>query len=92
MNKIFKIVGASIGMLVTAYGIGWSGAMVIHKLFVTDRVEAKEMVIEIVDQREAKIMAIHQSDMEGLNGKIGILVEQNKTIMQQNTEILKRVK
>lgn len=89
--KAFKFIGASVGVLVAAYTLGWSGALTLHNLFKTEKAEAQVFVKDAVKESETKIMGIHNADMNGISGQIGILVKQNETIMRQNTEILKRL-
>lgn len=89
--KAFKFISVSVGVLVAAYGVGWSGATVLYNLFKTDKVEAQDYVKEVIQSSESKIMGIHNADVSGIKGSIGIVVDQNKEIMRQNTEILKRL-
>lgn len=91
-GKAFKFIGASIGVLVAAYTLGWSGAITLHNLFKTEKVEAQAFVKESVQGSESKIMGIHNADVSGIRESIGIVVKQNENIMKQNTEILKRLR
>lgn len=83
-GKAFKFIGASIGVLVAAYTVGWSGAMTLHNLFRADRVEAETFVTQKITDTKNEIMAIHSADMTGLKGQIDILVTQNNLIISQN--------
>lgn len=90
-TKAFKFIGASIGILVAAYTVGWSGAIALHNLFKTERADAQAFVVNQISGAEAKFMAIRNADMAGLNGQIGILTKQNEVMIKQNTEILSRI-
>lgn len=89
--KAFKFIGASVGVLVAAYTLGWSGAITLHSLFKTEKAEAQAFVKSAVNDSESKIMAVHNADVSGIRDSIGIVVRQNENIMRQNTEILKRL-
>ena len=90
-SKAFKFIAASIGVLVAAYTLGWSGAITLHNLFKTERVEAQAFVVGQIASTEQKLMEIRRADLEGIHGKIDILARQNDTMIKQNTEILKRL-
>lgn len=89
--KLFKFVGASIGVLMAAYTLGWSGATTLHYLFKTEKTEAQTFVKESIVESESKIMGIHNADVTGLREGILIISRQNQTMIQQNTEILRRL-
>lgn len=89
--KAFKFIGASIGVLVAAYTLGWSGAITLHSLFKAEKAEGQAFVVDQLQMVESKMMEIRKADMDGLSGQIRILVRQNGNIMRQNTEILKRL-
>ena len=62
-----------------------------HTLFKTEKAEAQAYVRTAVADSEAKVLRIHDADIAGLRGNFDILVKQNETLIQQNTEILKRL-
>lgn len=82
--KIGKFIGASIGVLVAAYTVGWSGAITLHNLFKTEASEAKAFVLDQVGNSEEKILAIHRADIDSIRAPLKILIEQNKVIISQN--------
>ena len=87
--KGFKYIAAVAGVLASVYGVGWTGALAVHSMFKSQTAEAEMRIERKIDEREAKIMAVHRSDMDGLHGKIDLLAEQNKTMMRQNFEMIK---
>lgn len=91
IEKFLKFLGASIGVLVAAYTIGWSGALALHALFKTERTEAQAFVKDSIEESESKISGIHNADINGIHTSFGIVIKQNENIMRQNTEILKRL-
>ena len=60
-----------------------------HTLFKTEKAEAQAYVRTAVADSEAKVLRIHDADIAGLRGNFDILVKQNETLIQQNTENLK---
>jgi len=84
MSKAFKFVAASLGVLVAVYTLGWSGAITLHNLFKAERSEAQGYVREQINIAESRFMTIHRADMDGLNGQLKILIDQNKLIISQN--------
>jgi hypothetical protein len=89
--KAFKFIGASVGLLVTAYTLGWSGAITLHNLFKTEKAEAVQYVEGRIAEQETKFMAIRQADLDGIHGKMDILIDQNKLIISQNYRTRKAV-
>lgn len=87
--KWIVAVGSILGGL---YLSGFGGATAIYNLFKTERAEAEIMMEKKIDEREAKIMAVHRSDMDGLHGKIDLLSKQNSTIINQNYKMIEMMK
>lgn len=83
-EKAFKFISASIGLLIAAYTVGWSGALTLHNLFKTERVEAQQFVVEKIQEAESKWNSIRQADLDGIHGKMDILIKQNNLIISQN--------
>lgn len=90
-SKAFKFLAASVAVLVTAYGVGWTGATTLYTLFKTEKAESQSFVKEELQKTESKIMGIHNADVSGIRESVGIIVKQNESIMRQNTEILNRL-
>lgn len=89
--KAFKWVGVTVGALAGIWGAGWSSAMIIQTLFETQAAKAELRIEKRIDERESKIMGIHNADMSGINGKIDLLSQQNNTIIKQNYKIMKMI-
>lgn len=83
-SKAFKFIAASVGLLIAAYTVGWSGAITLHALFKTERIEAQEFVATKLNETEKKLMQIREADMNGINGQLKILIDQNNLIISQN--------
>lgn len=95
IQVVFKYIGASIGVLVGAYTLGWSGAITLHNLFKTDRVEAMHFVENKILESEAKLMAIRSADLDGIHGKMDVIIRQNENLLgqiQKTQRIFKEVK
>jgi hypothetical protein len=90
-NKAFKFIAASIGILVSAWVMGWSGAIALHSMFKTERVEAQNFVNSKIVETETKWNAIRRADLDGIHGQLNILVEQNKLIISQNYRTRKMI-
>jgi len=84
ISKAVKVLAASFSILIAAYTIGFSGAIALHELFKTEKSDAQAYVREQVTNAEARFMSIHRADMDGLNGQLKILIDQNKLIISQN--------
>ena len=84
LSKVVKVLAASISILIAAYTVGFSGAIAIHELFKTEKSDAQAYVREQVSIAESRFMSIHRADMDGLNGQLKILIDQNKLIISQN--------
>lgn len=91
LAKGIKFVGASVGVLLAAYTVGWSGATTLHFLFKSDRAEAEKFVIDHVTQVENRVMGVHNADMNGIHGSLNILIDQNKMIISQNYRTRKAI-
>jgi hypothetical protein len=91
VSKALKFIGASVGVLVAAYTVGWSGAITLHSMFKAEKAEAEMFVTTRVDNFESKIMAIRKADMEGIQGKFDILIAQTNLIIAQNYKTRKVV-
>jgi hypothetical protein len=89
--KAFKFIGASIGVLVAAYTIGWSGAWTLHNLFKTERAEAQAFVVDKLHETEDKWNKVREADLDGIHGKMDILIDQNKLIISQNYRTRKAI-
>ena len=87
--KGFKYVAAVAGVLASVYGVGWTGALAVHSMFKSQTAEAEMRIEQKINEREAKIMAIHNADMTGLHGKIDVLSRQNDTIIRQNFKMIR---
>ena len=90
--KVTKWISAVILSLAGIFGVGWTAAMTLNVLFKTSQVEAEARFRTMVGESEAKIMAVRNSDMDGLNGKIDVLARTQDTMLKLNHEILKEVR
>lgn len=90
--KAFKYIAAVLGVLASVYGVGWTGALAVHSMFKSQTAEAEQRIEQKINEREAKIMGIHNADMAGLHGKIDVLSRQNETIISQNYKMIRLIK
>lgn len=91
LTKLWKFVSAAVGILVAAYTVGWSGAVTLHNMFKAEKAEAERFVIEQVSTVDAKWSAIRTADLDGIHGKMDILIGQNNLIISQNYRTRKLV-
>lgn len=89
--KAFKYIAAALGTLVTAYAVGFSGATVLHNLFKTEKAEAYQYVDSRIQSSESKLMEIRKADLDGIHGKMDILINQNNLIISQNYRTRKAI-
>lgn len=63
-SKIFRFAAASIGLLIAAYTVGWSGAITLHNMFKTEKAEAQQFVTNSITSLDDKWTKIRESDLD----------------------------
>lgn len=82
--KISKYIAAVLTVLGGLWASGWAAGITLNALMDSKMAKAEIRIGQRIDEREAKIMGIHKAEMDGLHGKIDILIGQNQTIINQN--------
>lgn len=87
--KFIAKIASAAGALVA---LGWTAYAAFNGLLDAKLGTVEARITTVIDQRESKIMAVHDAEMKGLHGKIDTLTKMTETVIRQNYQTQKAVK